>query len=83
MFPVAKHWSNENIDSPAPKQAREIINMKYLMTPATIYISIILLVFAVTWRLNKQYDDDPIKDFFRIFAAVLATLGILFFWNWL
>lgn len=54
-----------------------------LMTPETIYISIILLVIAATWWLNKKFDDDPIKDFFRIIAAILATLGILFFWNWI
>jgi len=54
------------------------------INPATaIYISIILLVVIVTWRLNKKFDDDPIKDFLRIIAAILATLGILFFWNWL
>ncbi|MEE9336470.1 MAG: hypothetical protein V3U87_00170 [Methylococcaceae bacterium] len=57
--------------------------MKYFMTPATIYISVILLVIVITWRLNKKFDDDPIKDVLRIIAAVLATLGILFFWNWL
>ena len=57
--------------------------MQYFMTPATIYISIILLVIVITWRLNKKFDDDPVKDFLRIIAAVLATLGILFFWNWL
>ncbi len=54
-----------------------------LMTPATIYITIILIVIARTWGLNKKFDDDTIKDFLRIIAAVLATLGILFFWNWL
>lgn len=54
-----------------------------LMTPATIYITIILIVIAITWWLNKKFDDDPIKDFLRIIAAVLVTLGILFFWNWL
>ncbi len=54
------------------------------ISPATaIYISIILLVIITTWWLNKRFDDDPIKDFLRIIAAVLATLGILFFWNWL
>ena len=57
--------------------------MKYFMTPATIYISIIVLVVVITWRLNKRYDDDPIKDFFRLIAAVLATLGVLFFWHWI
>jgi hypothetical protein len=57
--------------------------MKYFMTPATIYISIIVLVIVITWRLNKRYDDDPIKDFFRLIAAVLATLGVLFFWYWI
>jgi hypothetical protein len=57
--------------------------MKYFMTPATIYISIIVLVIVITWRLNKRYDDDPIKDFFRLIAAVLATLGVLFFWHWI
>ncbi len=57
--------------------------MKYFMTPVTIYISVIFLVIVITWRLNKKFDDDPIKDFLRIIAAVLATLGILFFWNWL
>lgn len=54
-----------------------------LLAPETIYISIILLVIAATWWLNKKFDDDPIKDFFRIIAAILATLGILFFWNWI
>lgn len=54
-----------------------------LLAPETIYISIILLVIAVTWWLNKKFDDDPIKDFFRIIAAILVTLGILFFWNWI
>lgn len=52
-------------------------------TEVTIYISLILLVVIVTWRLNKKFDDDPIKDFLRIIAAVLATLGILFFWHWI
>jgi hypothetical protein len=62
---------------------KKIITMKYFMTPETIYISVILLVIVITWRLNKKFDDDPIKDFLRIIAAVLTTLGILFFWNWL
>lgn len=57
--------------------------MKYFMTPATVYVCVILLVIVITWRLNKKFDDDPIKDFFRIIAAILATLGILFFWNWI
>ena len=57
--------------------------MKYFMTPATIYISIIVLVLVITWWLNKRYDDDPIKDFFRLIAAALVTLGVLFFWHWI
>jgi uncharacterized membrane protein YwzB len=57
--------------------------MKYFMTPATIYISIIVLVLVITWWLNKRFDDDPIKDFFRLIAAALITLGILFFWHWI
>ncbi len=55
----------------------------FISPAAAIYISIILLVIITTWWLNKRFDDDPIKDFLRIIAAVLATLGILFFWNWL
>ncbi len=53
------------------------------MTSTIIYISIICLVIVTTWWLNKRFDDDPYKDFFRIIAAVLATMGILFFWNWI
>ena len=55
----------------------------FISPAAAIYLSIILLVVFATWWLNKRFDDDPIKDFLRIIAAVLATLGILFFWNWL
>ena len=57
--------------------------MNYIMTPEAIYISIILIVIAITWRLNKKFDDDPIKDFFRLIAATLITLGVLFFWHWI
>lgn len=53
------------------------------MASAPIYIGIISLVIVITWLLNKRFDDDPVKDFFRLIAAVLVTLGILFFWHWI
>jgi multisubunit Na+/H+ antiporter MnhB subunit len=57
--------------------------MDNFMASAPIYLGIILLVLVTTWWLNKRFDDDPIKDFFRLIAAGIATLGILFFWHWI
>jgi hypothetical protein len=53
------------------------------MTQLLIYFSIIAIIWVITIILNKRFDDDPIKDVFRQIAAVLTTIGILFFWHWI
>lgn len=49
----------------------------------TVYLSIIVFVWVVTWIVNKKRDDDPIQDFLRIVGSTFLTVAVLFFWHWI
>jgi len=50
---------------------------------AFVAIVTLIVVWVLTWFLNKRYDDDPIKDFLRYIGATFASMAIVFFWHWM
>lgn len=49
----------------------------------TIALLVLVIVWTITWFLNKRYDDDQIKDFLRYVLATFLSMGIVFFWHWI